>query len=153
MLPQLNVDINSVDTTVALIPDRTIVPAIIESAIPEENSKKTGYNLVVKFKTTEALEESTVPNKPVPAGRVLTNYYPLQPSEKQIEAGNPDQWLDRVVELVDTALGTEQGNRPQLDEAVASLVGKEVLLTIRVEEDESGQYGTQNRIGKVAPVG
>jgi len=147
MLPQLDVNINDVETRMPMIPDRTQVPAVVESAVVEENKSKTGHNLVVSFKTSEPVEESTVPGKPVPAGRELKNYYPLQPSEKQIEAGNENAWLERVCILLDALLGCSKGNRPSLVEGINELHGKSSLLTIQLEE--SDQFGTQNRIRKV----
>lgn len=150
MLPQLNVNINDVDTTVALIPDRTIVPAVVETVEVDENKAKTGHNLIITFATTAPVPESTVPGKPVGPGRKLTNYYPLQASEKQIENGQENMWLERIVQLIDNVLGTEQGNRPTLEEAVEALRGKPVALTVRVESDD--QYGDQNRVGRVEPA-
>lgn len=151
MIPNLDIDIANIDTSIALIPDRTQLPAVIEAIEPLENKAKKGFNLKVTFKTLEPSPESTVPGKSVPAGRAFDVYFPLQPSDEALKKGDERGYLERIVKVIDAALGTSQGNRPSLSEALSLMHGRNVLATIRIEKDE--EYGDKNRISAIAPLG
>ena len=144
----LNVDLAGHDASRPLLPPADY-PLSIKEIKVEENKDKTGRNLVVSFATTQPA--TSVTGKPIPVGQVLTNYYPLQASEKQIEKGTPDAWKDRIALLIDAALQTDETTRPNLNgEVAAAMYGKVVLGSVSIEKTE--QYGEQNRLGQLKPL-
>lgn len=150
-LPELNVDIAGIDTSRPLYPDRTDVPCSIDNIEVTENKAGTGHNLVVTFKSTEALP-STKDGVSVRVGNPLTKYYPLQASEAQIAKDMGDRFKEDLADLIDAAFGTDASSRPNLtSEVMQDLFGKSVLITARFRDDDT--YGQSNEVGRVKPLG
>lgn len=147
-LMSLNVDLAGHDATRPIIPPSD-QPLVIADIKVDDNKDKTGKNLIVEFQTTQPITSTR--GKPVQVGTKLTNYYPLQASQKQIEAGTPLAFKDRIALLLDAAFNTGESNRPNLntDTAIA-LKGKVVLASISIDNDP--QYGEQNRVGTLKPL-
>lgn len=139
----IDIDTNSVDTSRTVLAE-TLADLEITSAVPSENSRKDGYNLVLTLKTTAELED--LKGGKVQPGFQLKNWIPLQSKDK--ETGEPtNDWMRNVIQAIDAALGTSQEakNRPSLKEGVAKLVGKTVRARIVVEDMPNGLPGNSVR--------
>jgi len=139
----IDIDITSVDTSRPVLAE-CLADCEIVSAIPEENSRKDGYNLVTRFRTTAQLKD--IKDKDVAPGFQLTAWYPLQSKDK--ESGEPTQkWLENIIQLIDAALGTslEAKDRPSLKAGIAQVVGKVVRARVTVEDMPNGLPGNSVR--------
>lgn len=136
----LNVQLGGVDTSLPKLASGNY-PLRLAGVEQVESKKAAGnYNLKATFETTQP-GESTKGDIINPGFKVF-KYYPLQQSETE---GAPDFRRDLCV-LVDACLGTDKSNRPDLTgELLTSLIGREVLATVKVENDP--QYGETNSIG------
>jgi hypothetical protein len=137
-LANLNIDTNDVDTSMPCILDKKVGATITEATI-EQNKRGNGFNLVVKFSTSTVAEGSAGPINP---GYPLRKYYPLQQSENPKA---PDFRRD-IALLIDAVFQPESpASRPPLNtETVNDMIGKEVILKLKIEE--SDEYGAQNSV-------
>lgn len=145
----LNVELAGVDTARPLIPDNSQVPMLVKEVAVDDNKARTGKNLIVTFATAAPCVSTK--NKQINPGFVLTKYYPLQPSQKQIDSGMGDRPFIDLSMLVDALFGTDESNRPNLTgEVVSQMTGKQALVVIRIRDSED--YGEQNEIARVLPL-
>ena len=98
-----------------------------------ENSKKTGHNLIIVFKTAE--ERVSTKDQPVPAGYQITNWISLVQTEKY----DPRQ---NLANFQDAVLGTAQGSRPSFF-PLEQYQGAEVNLRVKPEIDDNGVMRTR----------
>lgn len=142
-------DLNEVETSYPVLVEGSYI-AKIADITREENKTQTGHNLKVVFATTAPATSlkgvAGGVTGDVPAGLKLSRYYPLQASQK-----SPDfDFRKGLAQLQDACLGTEKGSRPPFDPA--ALIGREVVLTVKVREDKDGPYAGQqtNDVQKIA---
>ena len=112
-----------------------------------ENKKKNGHNMLVKFKLAQ--DGQSTDGAPIKSGYPLRKYYPLQQSENE---NAPDFRRDIAI-LFDAAfkVGEDKSQRPDVNmETIASLSGREVIASVKVEDDET--YGQTNAVGLLKAV-
>lgn len=146
MILDANIDLAGVDTSMPRL-EKGKYAAIIEDVSVEPSKKNpANQNLLVKFKTTE--DGVSTRGEKINAGYPLRRYLPLQQSDNP----NAQDFRKALAQLVDAAFGTSQADRPALNsETLQSLKGKELELTVSIQEDE--QYGESNDVksfGKLA---
>lgn len=138
----LGLDLSGVDTSRPVLPEGSYILEVgkVERT---ENKAKTGFNLVVQFKTTADSPDVTG-ERVMSAGYAITKYYPLQQSANEKA---PDYKAD-LARLQDAVEGTEQGNRPPFNPF--NYVGRLVHAKLKIRTDD--EFGTQNEIGKIEAV-
>lgn len=142
----INIDITNTDTTRPIIPDRTETVLVCKEVKVEPNKAGTGRNLVVTFQTAEPLVSTR--GKTIAPGFMLTRWFPLQASPKQIEAGMETRYLEELATLVDAFFNTTQGTRPVLSgEVVSQMAGRTCKAVIRVEAAQDGSEA--NSVGRL----
>lgn len=147
-LSALSIDLAGHDATRPIAPDGE-QPVVVTEVKVDDNKDKTGQNLVVSLANVNPI---TATNGKIiaPGALELNLYLPLQRGAKDIEK-NTDGWKDRICLFVDAAFGTNQDNRPNLNaETVAAIKGRTLICDIGHED--TPQFGTQNRAGRVKAV-
>lgn len=137
----LNIDLSKVDTSMPLLAPGNY-HVIIQDAKVDENKAGTGHNLVATYATVDA--ETTSSGDLLRAGFRLRKWYPLQGSEK-----DQTLYLQRLAVLFDAAFKiTDPSERkPITPELIASLIGCEVIITVKIEKDQNG--AEQNNVTMV----
>lgn len=137
----LDIDLSQVDTSIPVL-NKGIYDLKISGITREENKDKTGYNLKVKFTTTEPATSTN--DKEIAPGFPMFKYYPLQ--KKQ---GGSDKFDFRIglASLIDACLGCMMENRPKFNSG--ELINKTVRANIAVVENkDDGTF--QNEIKRLS---
>jgi len=142
----LNVQLADVDTSMPRLASGDQAIRIDSLEVVESKKTPGNFNLMTIFSTTEPAASTR--GDVINPGYKLRRYYPLQQSETE---GAPDFKRDLAV-LIDAAMGTNQSDRPELnDETARLLIGRVVSARIKVSEDEV--YGESNDIGMLKYIG
>lgn len=143
----INIDIANHDASRPLLPEGQY-SGILKSAgvVPSKNAPGN-FNLLIEVATTE--EQTSTKGTPLRPGFSIRRWFPLQASEKQIEAGMENSWKDQLAVLVDGLFQSSQGNRPALDQAlITQMSGMPVVFATKVTKDDT--YGDGNELGRIA---
>lgn len=155
----LNEDLTKVDISRPVLkkggPLRFVVAEMKKEktkATANQSDDKASWMLVTTFKTVFPWE-GTKEGERINAGFTLTERVMLTPTEgKGDKRGRDEEMILKDLKRLRMAiLGEEKGsvgNFLPLDQYLR----KEVDAIIDIEEDESGQYGPQNRLRKMQPA-
>lgn len=130
------IDLTDVDTSIPLLEKSSNMVLKLKKATVMPNKDKTGRNAVFYF--TNAEPAISVDSIMLPAGAgLMIKYCPLQPNPKKIndEGYDPNRWTVDLATVIDAVYGTEKGNRPKWNRALAEDM-KDRLISAKVEIEQ-----------------
>lgn len=139
-----SVKLKDVETTIPLFPEGDYRVQVVEASV-DPNKEKSGFNLNVKFATTEPLTAEG--GREVNVGFPFYGVYALQAREdsKDVEA-----FKRGLSELIDGLYGTDKSNRPDLSrETVNGMVGRTCIVHVIKNEWPVGSGEFNNKVRRV----
>jgi hypothetical protein len=144
----LGLNLAGVDTSSPVL-EKGLYAVTLDDVTKADNSRKDGYNLVVKWKTvqpaTSVQGRAQGKDNDVNPGWTLTQWYGLQQSDNP----NAPDYKKGLAALQDALEGTTMETRNPSFSPLAS-IGKTVMISVDVRDDE--QRGLQNDIKRVMPM-
>lgn len=144
----LNIDLNEVDTSMPVLVEGMYIVNIDKIEVVE-NKDKTGYNLLVIYKTaadaTSIKGQAEGKINDIKAGYQLRQYMPLQPNPDKPDARD---FRENLAVLQDAVTGSTKGNRGPFQPS--SYIGQQVCVRLKVQDDPA--YGKGNSVSRVVAV-
>jgi hypothetical protein len=138
----LNADLTTVDTSRSLMKKGPMTFTISE--VKMEKSKDNSKDMVVFTFKSKFDTEDTKGGK-LNAGYTLIDRIVITPTEKKTE----DSILKDLARRREEITGDKSGRFAPIEQ----YIGKEVEAVVDIEVDKTGEFGDQNRLRKIKPVG
>lgn len=144
----LNINLSEVDTSMPRLALGDYILRVKEAKVAESSNTPGNNNLVVVFETTE--EATGLNGETISPGFQLTNWYPLQQSEKE----NAPDYRKNIAILLDAVFKVKDPeDRPALtNDLLPQFIGEEVVAKVKLRGSEDDQYGIQNQIGRLTAL-